>query len=125
MRPIVWWEGFGMSKVAHAPDELLGYILLVGSLVGSGFYFYLVFISSWVWLVVQRARAHSDDEGADDYGGYAQTYEDLLWYMDIANGKFPEWLTDNRKIILKCLDMYHTNENSIVFTKHGCTNGVV
>jgi len=32
---------------------MLGYILLVGSLVGIGCYFYLVFISPWAWLVVQ------------------------------------------------------------------------
>ncbi len=43
----------GISKMARAPDEVLGYILLIGSLVGIGCYFYLVFISPWAWLVVQ------------------------------------------------------------------------
>ncbi len=42
-----------MSKMGRAPDEVLGYILLVGSLAGIGCYFYLVFISPWAWLVVQ------------------------------------------------------------------------
>jgi predicted RND superfamily exporter protein len=42
-----------MSKMGRAPDEVLGYILLVGSLVGIGCYFYLVFISPWAQLVVQ------------------------------------------------------------------------
>jgi len=40
-----------MSKMAR-DDNVLGYILLVGSLVGIGCYFYLVFISPWAQLVV-------------------------------------------------------------------------
>ncbi|MCK4696895.1 MAG: transcriptional regulator [Dehalococcoidia bacterium] len=39
--------------MGRAPDEVLGYILLVGSLVGIGCYFYLVFMSPWAPLVVQ------------------------------------------------------------------------
>jgi len=34
-------------------DKALGYIILIGSLVGIGLYFYLVFMSPWVLLVVQ------------------------------------------------------------------------
>jgi len=34
-------------------DRVLGYALFIGSLLGVGCYFYLVFISPWVWLVVQ------------------------------------------------------------------------
>jgi len=34
-------------------DKTLGYIILIGSLVGIGLYFYLVFMSPWVLLVVQ------------------------------------------------------------------------
>jgi len=34
-------------------DKTLGYIILIGSLLGIGCYFYLVFMSPWVLLVVQ------------------------------------------------------------------------
>ena len=34
-------------------DKVLGYIILIGSLVGIVCYFYLVFLSPWVLLVVQ------------------------------------------------------------------------
>ena len=34
-------------------DKALGYIILIGSLVGIGLYFYLVFMSPWVLLVIQ------------------------------------------------------------------------
>ena len=34
-------------------DKVLGYIVLIGSLVGVGCYFYLVFLSPWALLVVQ------------------------------------------------------------------------
>ena len=34
-------------------DTVLGYIVLIGSLVGVGCYFYLVFLSPWALLVVQ------------------------------------------------------------------------
>jgi len=34
-------------------DRVLGYVLLIGSLVGIGCYFYLVFMSPWASLVVQ------------------------------------------------------------------------
>jgi len=34
-------------------DKALGYGLLIGSLVGIGFYFYLVFMSPQAWLVVR------------------------------------------------------------------------
>ena len=34
-------------------DKVLGYIIFIGSLVGIGLYFYLVFMSPWVLLVVQ------------------------------------------------------------------------
>ena len=45
------WAISGMARTRD--DKILGYILLVGSLVGISCYFYLVFISPWVWLVVQ------------------------------------------------------------------------
>ncbi len=34
-------------------DKTLGYIILIGSLLGIGCYFYLVFMSPWILLVVQ------------------------------------------------------------------------
>ena len=34
-------------------DKLLGYVIFLGSLLGIVCYFYLVFISPWVLLVVQ------------------------------------------------------------------------
>jgi len=34
-------------------DRVLGYIILLGSLLGVACYFYLVFLSPWVLLVVQ------------------------------------------------------------------------
>ena len=34
-------------------DRVLGYMILIGSLVGIACYFYLVFLSPWVLLVVQ------------------------------------------------------------------------
>lgn len=52
----------------------------------------------------------SDDPRREDYGDYTQTYEDLIWYMDKANEKFPELLREKGKIILKCADQYQTNE---------------
>jgi len=39
--------------VSELDDKALGYIILIGSLVGIGLYFYLVFMSPWVLLVVQ------------------------------------------------------------------------
>jgi predicted DNA-binding transcriptional regulator len=39
--------------VSRLDDKVLGYILLIGSLLGIGLYFYLVFMSPWVLLVVQ------------------------------------------------------------------------
>jgi len=30
--------------------------------------------------------------------------------MEIANKKFPEWLTEDGKLILKCADQYQTKE---------------
>jgi len=34
-------------------DRVIGASVLVGSLVGLGVYFYLLFLSPWAWLVVQ------------------------------------------------------------------------
>jgi len=52
----------------------------------------------------------SDDPRREDYGDYLQTYEDLIWFMEIANEKFPKWLTQDGKLILKCADQYQTKE---------------
>ncbi len=34
-------------------DRVLGYLILVGSLLGIALYFYLIFLSPWVLLVIQ------------------------------------------------------------------------
>lgn len=52
----------------------------------------------------------SDDPRRQDYGDYLQTYEDLIWFMDIANEKFPSWLKPKGKLIVKCADQYQTQE---------------
>jgi len=52
----------------------------------------------------------STDPRRADYGDYIQSYEDLLWFMDFANERFPEWLKDDGKLILKCADQYQTKE---------------
>jgi hypothetical protein len=52
----------------------------------------------------------SDDPRRQDYGDYVQTYEELLRFMDIADKKFPEWLKENGKLIVKCADQYQTKE---------------
>ena len=54
--------------------------------------------------------ADSKDPRREDYGDYIQTYDDLLWFMDIANEKFPLWLKDDGKLIVKCADQFQTEE---------------
>jgi predicted DNA-binding transcriptional regulator len=36
-------------------DQLLGYIILISSLIGIGIYFWLVFITPWTWLVIRAS----------------------------------------------------------------------
>lgn len=52
----------------------------------------------------------SKDSRKGDYGGYSQSYMDLLWFMDIANTKFPEMLKTDGKLLVKCADQYYTKE---------------
>jgi hypothetical protein len=52
----------------------------------------------------------SNDKREDEYGGYAQTYEELLEYMDVANNRMYSWLKDNGKLIVKCSDQYNVKE---------------
>jgi len=54
--------------------------------------------------------AGSNDPRREDYGGYLQPYEKLIWFMDIANEKFPTLLSKDGKLILKCADQYQTKE---------------
>ena len=42
-----------LGGVSRLDDKVLGYVVLVGSLLGFVCYFYLVFISPWALLVVQ------------------------------------------------------------------------
>lgn len=53
---------------------------------------------------------NSTDARREDYGDYVQSYDQLLWFMDIANEKFPKWLKPNGKLILKCSDQYNVKE---------------
>ena len=39
--------------VSSLNDKISGYLILVGSLLGIGLYFYLVLLSPWVLLVIQ------------------------------------------------------------------------
>ena len=52
----------------------------------------------------------SKDPRRRDYGDYIQTYEQFLWFADFANERFPSWLKDGGKLIVKCADQYHTRE---------------
>jgi len=52
----------------------------------------------------------SKDPRREDYGDYIQTYDDLLWFMDVANERFPAWLKDDGKLIVKCADQFQTKE---------------
>ena len=52
----------------------------------------------------------SNDPRRQDYGDYIQTYADLVWFMDFANDRFPGWLKDDGRLILKCADQYQTKE---------------
>ena len=52
----------------------------------------------------------SSDPRRKDYGDYMQTYGNLLGFMDVANTRFPEWLKDDGKLIVKCADQYQTKE---------------
>lgn len=61
----------------------------------------------------------SNDPRREDYGDYVQRYEDLLEFMDIANDKFPNWLKDDGKLIVKCADQYQTRERK--FYSHHVT----
>lgn len=60
----------------------------------------------------------STDPRRKDYGDYHQTYEDLLWFMDFANSKFPDWLKDDGKLIVKCADQYQTKERRFYAHHH-------
>lgn len=52
----------------------------------------------------------SNDPRREDYGDYIQTYDDLIWFMDTANIKFPGMIAPDGKLILKCADQYQTKE---------------
>jgi len=64
----------------------------------------------------------SNDPRRKDYGDYIQDYEYLAWFMDFANDKFPEWLTDDGKLILKCADQYQTKERKFYAHHHTWIN---
>jgi DNA modification methylase len=52
----------------------------------------------------------SSEPRREDYGDYVQTYKDLVEFMTLANTKFPKWLKDDGKLIVKCADQYQTKE---------------
>jgi len=64
----------------------------------------------------------SDDPRRQDYGDYMQIYEDLIWFMELANTKFPDWLTNEGKLILKCADQYQTKERKFYAYHHTWIN---
>lgn len=64
----------------------------------------------------------STDPRRKDYGGYIQDYDDLVWFMDFANERFPHWLTDDGKLILKCADQYQTKERRFYAHHHTWIN---
>jgi len=64
----------------------------------------------------------STDPRRKDYGGYIQNYDDLLWFMDVANEKFPNLLKDDGKLILKCADQYQTKERKFYPHHHTWIN---
>ena len=49
----------------------------------------------------------SKDVREEEYGGYAQTYEELVDFMKRARDKLYTLLVDNGILILKCQDMFH------------------
>ena len=64
----------------------------------------------------------SHDPRREDYGDYAQTYEKLLWYMEVANQKFPKWMKGDGKLIVKCADQYQTEERKFYPHHHTWIN---
>jgi hypothetical protein len=64
----------------------------------------------------------STDPRRKDYGDYIQRYEDLLWFMDFANEKISQWLTDDGKLIVKCADQYQTKERRFYAHHHTWIN---
>ena len=60
----------------------------------------------------------SNDPRREDYGDYIQTYDDLIWFMDTANTKFPDLLVPDGKLILKCADQYQTKERKFYAHHH-------
>jgi predicted DNA-binding transcriptional regulator len=34
-------------------DQVLGWVILLGSLIGIGLYFWLLFFTPWAWLIIQ------------------------------------------------------------------------
>ena len=64
----------------------------------------------------------SKDPRRKDYGDYLQDYDDLVWFMDLANQKFPDMLTREGKLILKCADQYQTKERKFYDHHHTWIN---
>lgn len=49
-----------------------------------------------------------NDERDESYGGkYDQTYDELIWFMEIGNQVFPSLLNSEGKLIVKCQDQFH------------------
>lgn len=46
----------------------------------------------------------------DIYGKYTQSYDKLIWFMEVANSKFPKWLKNSGKVIVKCSDQFHVKK---------------
>jgi hypothetical protein len=53
---------------------------------------------------------NSSDPRRADYGEYAQSLNELIEFMDVANTKLVNLLKDDGKLIVKCADQYNTKE---------------
>lgn len=47
------------------------------------------------------------------YGGYGQSYAQLLWYIAVTTRIIPDWLTSGGLLIIKCSDQYYTPEHKL------------
>ena len=64
----------------------------------------------------------SNDPRREDYGDYVQTYNELVEFMEIANNKFPVWMKEDGKLIVKCADQYQTKERRFCSHHHTWIN---
>jgi hypothetical protein len=91
-------EDFGYNTVSDVLDLKLPYL-------GNGI------IYDPPYFFDSEVTSEKDDR-RDDYGNYGQSYESLIWFMDVANNRFPKLLTEDGKLILKCSDQYNVKDRT-------------